>query len=718
MSSRKCAGRIKPVALLALLLAAGACNLLEARYAEVPSTPNIIYVTATPEGYVAPLVGATPTGPLIGPFQHTLVPTGEGGLAPTLDLSDVTLFPTPEGGTPGTATPTGELPTVTLTPTVLTPLPTLTPTATPPPGAGYAPLLGINFISSAQHPADKARVRTGLEAGASWDRFAIYWSEIEEEPGEYDWDLYDRTVHVDVKNGLRTDAILLGVPRHRADNRGVPEHLHEPVFADGTDKPGGGKKINPDNPWAKFVYAAVARYKPGGKLAGQKGWAIDQGVRVWEVWNEPDFQQFWAGSVDEYARLLKVAYLAARHADPEAQIMVGGLVLFEQPYFFANLLGTFKNDPNPVAGTYPFDMVAVHSYSHPPYTFHIVQTIESLLAIYGLGDVAIWLNESGVAVWDDYPGPEWATRDDQIVWRATQEEQASYVIQNAAYAFMAGAEAVFHFQLYDDCGNQPAGTTFAPHDGDLCQSGSVCWGDALGLMRNARDNTCFNQHPQPDTPRPAYEAFRTVGEIFGEVDFVPLTAFPAGPSGAQRWLIFARPATSEIVTLIWSESGQVEEAVVQARSEDATLVTRSGERTRVEPDEDGSYHILLDPATNHNQVGMPASVKFMIGGTPIILIEKTPRPVVSVLPLLDDSANAFLVKWRSSDPSVGLYQIWYRDNTSGGDWVLWLEADEPGDALFVGGGGRMYSFFARGMAADGEWTGEEPVVQAWTRVWD
>lgn len=53
----------------------------------------------------------------------------------------------------------------------------------------------------------------------------------------------------------------------------------------------------------------------------------------------------------------------------------------------------------------------------------------------------------------------------------------------------AGATAIFHFQLYDACGNQPGGTDFPPHNGELCglPQYPICAGDAFGLYRNPSD---------------------------------------------------------------------------------------------------------------------------------------------------------------------------------------------------------------------------------------
>ena len=68
------------------------------------------------------------------------------------------------------------------------------------------------------------------------------------------------------------------------------------------------------------------------------------------------------------------------------------------------------------------------------------------------------------------------------------------------------------------CANQPAGTNFPPHNGELCDANGMlttnpnfpCGGDAYGLFRNPTDALCYTQHPQPESPRPQYQAFKTV----------------------------------------------------------------------------------------------------------------------------------------------------------------------------------------------------------------
>lgn len=524
--------------------------------------------------------------------------------------------------------------------------------------AGY-PALGIGFISSAEEVADAQQYANALWAGASWNRWPLYWSGVETAEGLFSWERVDAVVQGDIEHGLQSNVILMGTPCfYRVDRcarpqaapverpRGQlmltapeaarPDSLYEPVFSDGSDTPGPGKTINPGNVWARFVYAAVERYRPGGALATQLGWGAGVGVRAWEMWNEPDLAMFWDDSEADYARLLKVGYLAARHADPAAKILLGGLAYFEDDAFLERVLQVFDGDPLAAAHGYFHDIVAVHNYHYAWHSWWYVFRTEQTLATRGL-QKEIWLNETGVPAWNDYPGPVW---DPHSPWRATMTEQADYVLQNAFYATFAGADAIFHFQLYDGCGNQPAGTDFPPHSGELCTNDGKlvtnpavpCAGDAFGLFRNPADAVCFRQHPQPETPRPAAHAFRLLAEEFQDVQ--PLWRMRPGGStptnGPQEWIAFYRPATGERIVGLWARFGDDQTALVPAVAASARILYSDG-ASEVRTPVNGVYAIALPGATNQN--GTPY---YAIGGRTAILIEELPSlpPPRAWLPLI------------------------------------------------------------------------------------
>ncbi|NPV06513.1 MAG: hypothetical protein HPY83_00945 [Anaerolineae bacterium] len=489
------------------------------------------------------------------------------------------------------------------------------------------PAFGMCFVTSAEDPASSARLDRAVASGASWDRFPFYWQNIEKSPGQYDFSAQDRAVADDVARGLKTLAILLGTSPVYASNmasadmlqaqrqvpiwpagrtrplpdvriasaNSAPANLDRPVFSDGTDVPGPGKAINPDNPWARYVYETVRRYKPGGVLAQARGWPAGAGVSHWEIWNEPDWTFFWSGSVEQYYRLLKVAYLAAKHADPGCTVILGGLATYFDPDWFPRLLQVMSADPNQAeraARNHYFDALAVHFYSRSADALDHTQRARSLLAAHGLNK-PIWVTESGVPVWNDYPGP---TEDPKSPYRATTEEQAAYVIQAHAYALYSGAQVVFHFQLHDDCGNGPTAR------------------DAYGLYRNEASAACY---PSDAAPRLSLKAYRTAVAQFRGLQ--PL--WRRTPANDREEIAFYRPQTGHRVTVLWATQGHDVDALVPASGTAASLVDLHGNVTTVTP-QGGFYSIRLPRATNQN---LPGSSEYMIGGAPYILIESAGR---------------------------------------------------------------------------------------------
>ena len=551
------------------------------------------------------------------------------------------------------------------------------------PAATDSPIFGIVFISSAEdrNPGSgrtpqslEQQYANGQLTGAAWNRWPLYWFNIEQSPGAFNWATQDATVLADIDHGFNLNAILLGtpgfykpddtarasrVPRPRpgelsldAPERATPLGLFEPTFSDGSDTLASGKAPNPANKWAVFVTAAVNRYKPGGVLAQANGWPAGVGVTHWEMWNEPDLNIFWDASKEDYARLLKVGYLAARAADPGAVVLFAGLANSYEDGgtkfdYYRQILTILAADPAAAENGFYHDILATHSYFHAWKSWYHVYRARGAMRSFGF-EKPIWLNESGVPAWDDYPGPVW---DSQSALRATTEEQADYIIQSAMYALFAGADGIFHFQLYDGCGNQPAGTDFPPHNGELCDDkgqyqGKPCAGDANGLFRNPTDMLCFTQHPQPGTARPNLAAYQVLTTYLanvtpywrmreGEPKVCPMEDPYHGPNEPaialvqpQEWIAFYRSATSERIIGLWTLCNRQETAIIDATSPDgrAMLVYADG-RTQPIAAVQGHYTIALPPATNRNPFpgANPPNALFPIGGSPVLLIEKDYR---------------------------------------------------------------------------------------------
>jgi hypothetical protein len=488
---------------------------------------------------------------------------------------------------------------------------------------GYlrADRLGIAHISSVDVPRTDARYAQALELGAGWNRWPLYWDRVEGRMGQFDWSAYDDLVRDDVRHNLRLNVILLGIPAHRRDGNSIAG-LQQPVFADGTDTPAPGKLINTQNPWARFVRAAVERYKPGGALARAEGWVNGEGVRVWEIWNEPDYAFFWSGTVFDYARLLKVAYLVIDATDPDATVMMGGLLYPTQENFLARVLAVYQDEPQPERYNWYMDAVAIHNYGDAWRSGWLTLIARQTLVEFGL-ERPIWLTETGVPIWDDYPGPLWTADSPQArSLLATADEQAAFTIQSAAYAWAEGAQVVIYHQLYDDCGNQPPGTDFAPDATQaVCLPGEICAGDVFGIFRNPDDAVCFSQHPQPDTPRPVASAFALLAEVFAQ-PFSRRGVIDDVRRDGVVLITFLRPETSERIVVIWNTLVTVQDFILPALGDSASLYVYGIEGSQTLRPDDGGYALVLPAASMPRQRFRENRLSVDIGGSPIVLVER------------------------------------------------------------------------------------------------
>lgn len=129
----------------------------------------------------------------------------------------------------------------------------------------------------------------------------------------------------------------------------IPKSLYEPIF--GTDG-----NINPANTWAKYIFEVVSTYKDS--------------IKVWHIWNEPDWTPDWHvvdgwktnppkkeelprfnGSIFDYVRMLRIAKQAALKADPDSLIATGGIGY--PPFLDAILRYTDNPADGAVTDAYP-----------------------------------------------------------------------------------------------------------------------------------------------------------------------------------------------------------------------------------------------------------------------------------------------------------------------------------------------------------------------------
>lgn len=140
------------------------------------------------------------------------------------------------------------------------------------------------------------------QTGAKWLREEFLWSTVEPQPGVFDWAYYDHYMLEMAQRGLHIVAQL--------DNT--------PSWA------GADPSTIPTNPttFAQFVAAFVGRYGAGGTFWTQNPTLSGSAVQVYELYNEPYFNNGSDYNPAAYANLVKAASIAGKAVDPTAKFLI------------------------------------------------------------------------------------------------------------------------------------------------------------------------------------------------------------------------------------------------------------------------------------------------------------------------------------------------------------------------------------------------------------
>jgi hypothetical protein len=320
------------------------------------------------------------------------------------------------------------------------------------------------------------------EAGVQWQREEIFWHEVQKQPdGPYDWDgneaglyNYDKAISAQRAAGIRMLGLLDYSPAWFKGKAPRPEEWIDD--------------------WGDFVYNTVARY---GREQGA--------IKYWELWNEPNLATtgYETGlyTVNDFVRVLEVGSAAAKAADPEAQIVLGGLAsIWSEPpspyhYDYFDYLDRVAR----LGGWKHVDILAIHPYRpdspegeawrrNQSLTFRDeLNQLDALLAIHG--PKPVWLTELG---WPSSTGHLGVDAD----------RQAFYLVRSYLLALAhPGIEKIFWYDFRNDTAPN------APYEQPVYNDGEKEF--HYGLLRRH-----YPLDPnRADLRKPAFVAYRTMTDL-------------------------------------------------------------------------------------------------------------------------------------------------------------------------------------------------------------
>ena len=302
-------------------------------------------------------------------------------------------------------------------------------------------------------PQDReTEIALAKAAGVGMIGLDFHWGDIEPEQGVYHWENTDEIVRLARKYDLRLVPMLLYTPRWAAslpfatmDYQRIPP-LEEALYRD-------------------FVYEVVNRYKPYGVLpATYDGW----GITDWVMWNEPNVQQagkqplpgnFWFGSLDAYIQLLRAGYEGAHAADPDCNVLNGGLADVAWKPGEADLATAVERlyhpngDGNSDDGGRPyFDTLNVHTYqegeSSAKWYQERIEAVQRIMLRYGDADKKIWVTETGYGSYNAADVRDPAVLESTQYLNEDQQAEAIHTVFETLAAYPQ-VERVFWWSLRD-----------------------------------------------------------------------------------------------------------------------------------------------------------------------------------------------------------------------------------------------------------------------------
>lgn len=291
-----------------------------------------------------------------------------------------------------------------------------------------------SFTVVARELFERPRLRTSYFGGhmdginLAWHlsvgrKIGIQWARCHD---MMQWTWWDR-----VQPNNRDEWVWYDDAQRTVDEAGMAtlgEFLWVPPWAQrvGPDVPGNRRTYPPASldDFARYVFETVSHYKAS--------------IKHWEVWNEPHFAGFWAGTPEEYAELLKRAYRAAKQADPDCIVLGGGGVSLRAMSWVERLFRAVGDERCMDGFTY--------HYLEPDYGPQVMPKLKELLRAHGVMG-PLWDSEENVPSTSFF---------DQC--RATHAEpEARYHFRNACYELVrcymeniaAGAERIFYYEQAD-----------------------------------------------------------------------------------------------------------------------------------------------------------------------------------------------------------------------------------------------------------------------------
>jgi flagellar hook assembly protein FlgD len=273
---------------------------------------------------------------------------------------------------------------------------------------GTGSIAGANSFMTTFDDAAKADADAKLmeEASLRYAREEFDWNRVEPRKGYFEWAKFDQAVEVAAARNLDVvGKLVYSAAWASSAPAGTPQQdiaYYPPTnLTDYTD----------------YVREVVERYKDR--------------VSVWEVWNEPNIQQYWKPAPDSaaYAAMLKATYATIKSIDPDATVLTAG---------FAGVSDGYMKGLVDAGAAKSYDGLAIHTFTSGAPEQSITDSwIQGAKTFNARNNptASLWITELGWSTCTGCPNG------------VTEEQQAQYLSRAYLDAAATGVSGITWFNL-------------------------------------------------------------------------------------------------------------------------------------------------------------------------------------------------------------------------------------------------------------------------------
>ena len=274
------------------------------------------------------------------------------------------------------------------------------------PSAAFTKTVSFAILEDYDKGQDLREVERDFELmkqlGVRTWRGSFGWDDYEPERGRYDFEWLHQFADLAARHGIELRPYIGYTPAWAA--------------AGGRDQEAWNDPPARLQEWASFVQHLAQAMSRHANL------------RSWEIYNEENVRLWWDGSAEQYAAVLAAGAAAVRAADPDARVLLGGLVWPDAEWVTQACEAT-RPDVIPVHAypeTWTADSVDVERYLGEGYRDGFLPAVRE-----HCGPLPIWINEAGYAT---TPG-------------RSERDQANWWVR--AFATFLADPAVEHLGIYE-----------------------------------------------------------------------------------------------------------------------------------------------------------------------------------------------------------------------------------------------------------------------------